>query len=165
MWIDLPECMRRQLQGLEIDTVLWLAGVQIAKNSQSKPANIDSSVQANQTFRASSFESQLDILMALLSQRIDRSTAACKSSAAQPLFLNLLDTWEALSAAEAEKAAEDAKLFKNKIKDTTIQTEEVRTSFSGNTGLLALILDLFLRKSCSLHSHSLHHNQLCALSN
>lgn len=139
--VNSTECIRRQLQGLKIDTVLWLVGGQTARSSQSELADISTSVQANQTFRASSFESQLDILMALLSQRIDRSTAASKISAAQPLFLNLLDTWEALSAAEAEKAAEDAKLFKNKIKDTTIQTEEVRTSWSGKRGLLIFILE------------------------
>ena len=44
--------------------------------------------------------------------------------------MNLLETWEALSAAEAEKAAEDAKLFKNKVKDTAIKTEEVETTHS-----------------------------------
>lgn len=64
--------------------------------------------------------------MALLSHCIDKSLPITKAISAQPVFVHLLETWEALSAAEAEKAAEDAKLFKNKIKDTTIQTEEVR---------------------------------------
>lgn len=49
-----------------------------------------------------------------------------RTVSAQPVFERLLDAWEALSAAEAEKAAEEAKQFKTKLKETSIRTEEVK---------------------------------------
>ncbi len=80
--------------------------------------------------------------MALLSQSIDQTSARSRAVTAQPLFVKLLETWEALNAAEAERAAEDAKLFKNKVKETAIQTEEVSDASHGVTNLR--LLDLYV---------------------
>lgn len=38
----------------------------------------------------------------------------------------LLSAWEAIKAAEAQRAQQEAELYKNKTQTSTFQTEEVR---------------------------------------
>jgi hypothetical protein len=45
----------------------------------------------------------------------------------QPLLLELLDVWEAVTTAEAAKAAAEAETFKTKVRETSFKSEEVRS--------------------------------------
>lgn len=67
-------------------------------------------------------EARLRVLKLLLGKTLAGGSAA--AAAADPLFRELLGVWEALTAAEAEKAEAEASLFKTK--ETRIQNEEVR---------------------------------------
>ena len=87
---------------------------------QSKPSNASG---------ASAFEKRLEILMVLLARNVEQSILISEPSqrvaSVQLLFEDLLRVWEGLSAAEAAQAAEDARLFRTKVKETIFQSEEV----------------------------------------
>lgn len=83
---------------------------------------------SDSTAQALPFERQLEVLMALLSQQVEQASLCSQPkegvSIIQPVFDKLLEAWEALRAAEAAREAEEAQLFKTKVKETTFQTEE-----------------------------------------
>lgn len=72
------------------------------------------------------FGLRLGMLRALLSRALRSGRTPGEAARnAQPVFGEMLATWEAVVAAEAAKEAEDAELFKHATKATTFQTEEV----------------------------------------
>ena len=84
--------------------------------------------------QSAAFDVRLQLLRALLFRAGQRSAlsgnVAQTAAEAQPLFLELLSAWEAVSAAEVAKAAEEAELFKTKVRASSFRTEEVLAPFS-----------------------------------
>jgi hypothetical protein len=109
-------------------TDVGVHGLQLSKLAASivsKKLSVEKPGQA----RFAAFEVRLKTLLALLARMSGEgpvSRVDLTVQRAHPLLLELLDVWEAVTAAEAAKAAAEAETFKTKVRETSFKSEEVR---------------------------------------